>query len=103
MPVVPLEYAVGDTQGAIGFMFQNALYNELQRRGISDTPVSALVTQTLIDPTDPAFNAPDKPIGAHMDRDVGGKTGRQPRVENRRRCRARLAARGGLAQAAANH
>lgn len=73
VPVVPLEYAVGDTQGAIGFMFQNALYNELQRRGISDTPVSALVTQTLIDPNDPAFDAPDKPIGAHMDREVAEK------------------------------
>ena len=32
VPTVPLAYAVGDTQGAIGFMFQNALDNELIRR-----------------------------------------------------------------------
>src|SRR5699024_10902517 len=31
---VPLDYAVGDTQGAIGYMFQKALHNELARRGI---------------------------------------------------------------------
>ena len=73
VPEVPLEYAVGDTQGAIGFMFQNALYNELHQRGIHDIPVSALITQTLIDPNDPAFTTPDKPIGAHMDREMAEK------------------------------
>ncbi|PJG60660.1 carbamate kinase [Aeromonas cavernicola] len=67
VPTVPLEYAVGDTQGAIGFMFQNALGNELHRRGLQDTKVVAMVTQTLIDRHDPAFSHPDKPIGAHMD------------------------------------
>ena len=34
VPTVPVQYAVGDTQGAIGFMFQNALGNALLRRGI---------------------------------------------------------------------
>lgn len=66
VPGVPLEYAVGDTQGAIGFMFQNALNNALTARGIGNTPVVALVTQTLIDPNDAAFSHPDKPIGDYM-------------------------------------
>ncbi len=66
-PTVPLEYAVGDTQGAIGFMFQNALGNALAARNLADVKVVALVTQTRIDPNDPAFSAPDKPIGAPMD------------------------------------
>src|SRR5579864_7536547 len=35
VPTVPVQYAVGDTQGAIGFMFQNALGNVLRLRGIS--------------------------------------------------------------------
>ena len=43
VPTVPIRYAVGDTQGAIGFMFQNALGNALRRRGI-EMPVVALVT-----------------------------------------------------------
>jgi carbamate kinase len=51
---VPVQYAVGDTQGAIGFMFQNALGNALLRAG-SSVPVVTLVTQTLVDRSDPAF------------------------------------------------
>lgn len=63
---VPLDYAVGDTQGAIGYMFQKALSNELARRGINK-PVVALVTQTRVDAHDPAFSNPTKPIGAFFD------------------------------------
>src|SRR5882724_3306922 len=62
VPTVPVRYAVGDTQGAIGFMFQNALGNALRGRGIA-MPVVTLVTQTLVDRGDPAFVHPDKPIG----------------------------------------
>lgn len=63
---VPLDYAVGDTQGAIGYMFQKALNNELQRRGIQ-RPVVALVTQTLVSADDAAFQNPNKPVGAFFD------------------------------------
>ncbi|GBU12364.1 carbamate kinase [Enterobacterales bacterium] len=63
---VPLDYAVGDTQGAIGYMFQKALLNELQRRKIS-RPVVAIVTQTQVSAEDPAFQHPIKPVGAFMD------------------------------------
>lgn len=63
---VPLDYAVGDTQGAIGYMFQKALLNELQNRNIS-RPVVAIVTQTLVSAEDPAFQHPIKPVGAFMD------------------------------------
>jgi carbamate kinase len=69
VPTVPVQYAVGDTQGAIGFMFQNALGNALQRRGIR-IPVVTLVTQTLIDRRDPAFQKPTKPIGSFMTESV---------------------------------
>jgi carbamate kinase len=65
VPTVAVQYAVGDTQGAIGFMFQNAFGNELRRRGI-EMPVVALVTQALVDRADPAFARPDKPIGSFM-------------------------------------
>ena len=69
-PTVPLEYAVGDTQGAIGFMFQNALNNALTAKGLSAIRVVALVTQTRIDRHDPAFSIPDKPIGGWMDHET---------------------------------
>lgn len=63
---VPLDYAVGDTQGAIGYMFQKALHNELARRGIHK-PVVTLVTQTRVSLHDDAFANPSKPIGAFLD------------------------------------
>ncbi len=94
VPTVPVQYAVGDTQGAIGFMFQNALGNALSRRGIR-IPVVTLVTQTLVDRRDPAFAKPDKPIGSFMTEDgrpaprhragLDGDAGRQPRLAARDR------------------
>jgi len=66
---VPVDYAVGDTQGAIGYMFQKALMNELQRRNLQ-RPVVTLVTQTRVSRQDPAFAKPNKPIGAFMKKEV---------------------------------
>lgn len=63
---IPLDYAVGDTQGAIGYMFQKALHNELMRRGIQK-PVITLITQTLVSQQDEAFIHPSKPVGAFLD------------------------------------
>jgi carbamate kinase len=69
VPTVPVQYAVGDTQGAIGFMFQNALGNALLQRGLR-VPTVTLVTQTLVDRADPAFAKPDKPIGSFLTDEV---------------------------------
>ena len=69
VPEVPVDYADADTQGAIGYMFQRALYNEFQRRKLKRNVVT-LVTQVLVDPDDPAFQTPTKPIGAYMTEDV---------------------------------
>ena len=70
---VPVDYAVGDTQGAIGYMFQKALANELNRRSIS-RPVVSLVTQTCVDSNDEAFAKPNKPIGSFMSHEVAEKS-----------------------------
>jgi carbamate kinase len=63
---VPVDYAVADTQGAIGYMFVKALGNELRGRGL-DRPVVAVVTQSVVDPADPAFRHPNKPVGSFLD------------------------------------
>jgi carbamate kinase len=62
---IPVDYAVADTQGAIGYMFVKALSNELGRRGLA-RPVVALVTQSVVDPKDEAFQHPTKPIGSFL-------------------------------------
>ena len=66
VPPVPMDYAGADIQGAVGYMFLKALRNAFKRRGIRREP-ACVVTQTLIDRDDPAFSAPTKPIGSHMD------------------------------------
>ncbi len=63
---VPLDYCGADTQGAIGYMFQMALYNEFRERGI-DKQAATVVTKVLVDKKDPAFENPTKPIGSFMD------------------------------------
>ncbi|MFN0040520.1 MAG: carbamate kinase [Burkholderiales bacterium] len=69
VPEVPVDYADADTQGAIGYMFQRALYNEFQRRKLKRKVVT-IVTQVRVDPNDAAFKNPTKPIGAYMTEDV---------------------------------
>ena len=66
---VPLDSCGADTQGAIGYMIQKALYNEFRRRGIAKQAVT-VVTQTRVDRADPAFQHPSKPIGSFMDHDA---------------------------------
>ncbi len=66
VPPVPMDYAAADLQGAIGYMFQRALGNEFRRRGI-ERRAATVVTQVLVDPADPAFANPVKPIGSYMD------------------------------------
>ena len=51
------------SQGYIGYHLQNSIQNELKARGIAKS-VATVVTQVLVDETDPAFRHPSKPIGA---------------------------------------
>ncbi len=61
----PLDLIVADTQGSIGYMLQQTLDNEFQRRGLPRRALT-LVTQVLVDPNDPAFQKPSKPIGGFL-------------------------------------
>jgi carbamate kinase len=66
---VPLDFCGADTQGAIGYMFEMALANEFKKRGM-DKKAVAIVTQTVVDKNDQAFQNPTKPIGSFMKEDV---------------------------------
>lgn len=66
MHSVPVDSAVADTQGAIGYQFQMALHNEFVKRGMKKSSAT-VVTQVVVDPKDPAFSTPTKPIGPFMD------------------------------------
>lgn len=62
---LPLDLIVAHTQGSIGYMLQQALANELRRRGLRKNVVT-VVTQVLVDADDPAFAHPSKPIGSFL-------------------------------------
>jgi carbamate kinase len=63
---IPMSVCVAMSQGYIGYDIQNALREELLSRNI-DKPVATIITQTLVDANDPAFDNPSKPIGAFYD------------------------------------
>jgi carbamate kinase len=66
MHEVPLDVCGADSQGAIGYALQQNLQNILYQRGIRKKVVT-VITQTLVDINDPAFQNPSKPIGSFMD------------------------------------
>ncbi len=66
MHEVPLDVCGADSQGAIGYEFQQALQNEYHKRGIQKN-ATTLITQVLVDQNDSAFKNPTKPIGSFMD------------------------------------
>ena len=66
--MVPLDSCVADTQGALGYHLQCALYNEFRHRKM-DRTAATVVTQVLVDAQDPAFQKPNKPIGSFMNAD----------------------------------
>lgn len=61
-PPMPLYVCDADSEGGIGFMIQQTLYNELKRaRCVKD--IATIITQSVVDENDPAFKNPSKPIG----------------------------------------
>ena len=63
---VPLDVCDADTQGAIGYELQQNLGHDFRRLKI-DRQAVTVVTQVEVDPADPAFEQPSKPIGTFMD------------------------------------
>lgn len=68
----PLSVCVAMSQGYIGYDLQNALREELLDRNI-DKGVATVLTQVEVDPNDPAFSHPTKPIGSFMTREEAEK------------------------------
>src|SRR2546428_9039407 len=62
VPAMPLDVLVAESQAQIGYLLQQALQNEFAARGTPRT-VASIVTQVVVDPADPAFQEPSKPIG----------------------------------------
>ena len=60
------------SQGYIGYHLQNAIGNELAARGMAKD-VATVVTQVLVEESDPAFQHPTKPVGAFYDKETADR------------------------------
>ena len=72
LPEMPLDVLVADTAGSLGYVMQQALLNQLRRRGL-DRWVVTVISQVLVDVDDPAFKNPTKPIGPFMLEEEAGR------------------------------
>lgn len=71
-PHFPLDVLSAETVGMIGYLLETELANRLP-----DREVATLLTRVEVDPGDPAFDEPSKPIGAGYDRDEADALARE--------------------------
>lgn len=62
-PIMPFAECGSMSQGYIGYQLQQALQDEMERQKVKKD-CATLITQVLVDASDPAFKNPTKPIGA---------------------------------------
>lgn len=67
VPGHPLDVCDATTQGEIGYLLQQSLYNELAKAGLH-VPVVTVLTQVVVSRDDPAMQHPTKPIGPFYSR-----------------------------------
>lgn len=65
-PALPLDTCVAMTQGSIGYWLEQMLREAAGEAGLTDVDFATLVTQVEVDPNDPAFSKPSKPIGPFL-------------------------------------
>jgi carbamate kinase len=63
VPPLPLDTCVADSQGGMGYMMQRLADQLFRREGIK-RDIATLITQVIVDETDPDFRNPTKPIGS---------------------------------------
>ena len=67
-PNMPFPECGAMSEGYIGYHIQNALYNSFKQNNINKSVVT-LITQVLVDPKDPLFLSPSKPIGSFYNKE----------------------------------
>jgi carbamate kinase len=64
----PLDVLGAEAEGMIGYLLEQELVNAL-----GDARVATLLTQVVVDSSDPAFERPTKPIGPIFDRETAAR------------------------------
>jgi carbamate kinase len=66
VPPPPLDVLVAESQGQIGYLLAQALATQFAMEG-RIRQIAVVLSQTVVDPDDPAFQAPSKPVGPMYD------------------------------------
>lgn len=76
IPPMSLDICVAHSQGGIAYLLMQALENALRE---ADNPrhVACLLTQVEVDPDDPAFADPSKPVGPFFDKQEADAVARE--------------------------
>jgi carbamate kinase len=76
VPELPLGICVADTEGALGYLIQQAVLNRLrqERRPLA---VVTIITQVVVKKDDPAFTRPTKPVGPFLRQDEAERFSRE--------------------------
>ena len=75
-PNMPFPECGAMSEGYIGYHIQNALYNSFKENNINKS-VSTIITQVLVDPSDPLFLFPSKPIGSFYSKEEAEKKSKE--------------------------
>lgn len=68
LPVMPMDFCGAQTQGSIAYMIETGMERALHQAGL-DRKVASLVTRVEVDPDDPMFRHPTKPVGPYYSRE----------------------------------
>jgi carbamate kinase len=72
IPPMRLDVCVAHSQGGIGYILMQALENAMRRAGML-RQAACVLTQVQVDPADPAFHAPSKPVGPFFSKEEAAR------------------------------
>jgi carbamate kinase len=76
VPPMPMDVCVAESQALLGYMIQQAMKEELEKVGM-DKVVTCILTRVLVDPDDPAFDNPTKPVGPYYSEEEAREIGEE--------------------------
>jgi carbamate kinase len=76
VPAPPFDVLVAESQGQIGYLLAQALAAQFSMEGRS-RDVVVVLTRTVVDPADPAFLSPSKPVGPMYDHPTAERLSRE--------------------------
>ncbi len=66
---MPLDFCVAETQGSIGYLIEQGFQNFFASENIRSRSVITMITRVMVDPNDPAFLKPTKPVGPYYSKE----------------------------------